>query len=274
MKRNASKLCFDIIKNMFLSVIIPAYNEERRLPKTLAEIDKYLKQQSYDYEIIVVSDGSTDKTSEVVRGMSSEIRNLRLIDNKKNHGKGYVVRQGILEAKGEIRLFTDADNSTSVGQVEKMLPYFKQNYDIVIGSRDIKGAKITTPQPLFRRILGEIFNLKVQFWAGLWGIWDTQCGFKALSAKAANDIMPRCVIDRWAFDPEILAVAKKLKYKIKEVPGVWINDAESKVKLRSTIKMALDLVKIRWNLIAVNTAKKSKFQNPNVNSKTKSKIQK
>ena len=237
---------------MYLSIIIPAYNEERRLPKTLSEIDGYLKQQEYEYEIIVINGGSEDKTAEVARNLQPEIANLKIINNEKNNGKGYVVRQGLLEAKGEIRLFTDADNSTSIDQVEKMLPYFKNgydSYDIVIGSRDIKGAVLDPPQPFYRRILGNIFNIMTQLIVGLWGIKDTQCGFKALSKKAAEDIMPKCVIDRWAFDPEILKIGRKMGYKIKEIPVVWRNDLESKVKLRSTIKMALDLLRIRWNLI-------------------------
>jgi dolichyl-phosphate beta-glucosyltransferase len=234
---------------MYLSVIIPSYNEERRIAKTLKEIDGYLRKQKYEYEIIVVSDGSKDNTAKVVRELQSQIAGLVLIDNKENHGKGYVVRQGLLSAKGDIRLFTDADNSTSVDQVEKMIPCFKKGFGIVIGSRDIKGAVLSPPQPLFRRIIGNMFNIMTQAVVGLWGIWDTQCGFKALSAKAANDIIPKCSIDRWAFDPEILRVGRKMGYKIAQVPVIWKNDLESKVKLRSTIKMALDLFKIRWNLI-------------------------
>ena len=136
---------------MYLSVIIPAYNEEKRLPKTLRALDQYLREQSYEYEIIVVSDGSKDNTAGVVRNMQSEIANVRLIDNKENHGKGYVVRQGMTEAKGQYRLFTDADNSTSIDQVEKMFPHFQQGYDIVIGSRDVKGAVLAPPQPWPRR---------------------------------------------------------------------------------------------------------------------------
>ena len=234
---------------MYLSVIIPAYNEEKRLSKTLFDIDNYLKAQSYDYEIIVVSDGSKDRTAGLVREMQSKIPNLKLIDNKQNHGKGFVVRQGMTEAKGEYRLFTDADNSTSIDQTEKMLPYFKQGFDIVIGSRDIKGAVLAEPQPLIRRFIGNVFNLMVQVLVGLWGIWDTQCGFKALSAKASQDILKKCRIDRWAFDPEILIIAKKSGYKIKEVPVVWVNDPDSKVKLKGIIKMGFDLLRIRWNLI-------------------------
>lgn len=233
----------------YLSVIIPAYNEEKRLPKTLEEIDKYLSKQDYDYEILVVNDGSKDRTAQVTREMMPKIKNLKLIDNKENNGKGYVVRQGMLEAKGEYRLFTDADNSTSIDQVEKMWPYFKSGYDIVIGSRDIKGAVIAVPQSWIRRRIGDIFNLMVQIICGLWGIWDTQCGFKGFTQRAVEAIFPRCKISRFAFDPEILVIAKKLDYNIKEIPIIWINAPDSTVKIKSMVKMGLDLTKIRWNLI-------------------------
>lgn len=233
---------------MFLSIIIPSYNEEKRLPKTLEEIDKYLLKQNYDYEIIVVNDGSRDKTAETIRGLSSVIKNLRLIDNKINQGKGAVVRQGMLSAKGEFRLFTDADNSTSIDQVEKILPHFKAGYDIVVGSRDVKGAVLDPPQDLFRKFVGEVFKLFRKIIVGLWKVADTQCGFKAFTKKAAEDIFPKCKINRFAFDPEILLIAKKLGYKIKEIPVYWKNDPESKVKFKSMLKMGLDLLKIRWKL--------------------------
>ena len=230
----------------YLSVIVPAYNEEKRLPKTLTEIDKYLRQQNYDYEIIVVNDGSRDKTAEVVRDLTSHVKSLRLIDNRDNNGKGYVVRQGMLEAKGEYRLFTDADNSTSIDQIEKMWPYFKSGFDIVIGSRDIKGAVLSVPQPWLRKvILGGGFKLFRKIIIGLWEISDTQCGFKGFSKKAAKAIFPKCKIKRFAFDPEILVIAKKLGYSIKEIPITWINAPDSKVKIKSMVKMGFDLFKIR-----------------------------
>lgn len=234
---------------MYLSVVIPAYNEEKRLPKTLIEIDRYLSQQKFDYEIVVINDGSKDRTAYLVKNLQHRVACLKLIDNKENHGKGYVVRQGLLAANGKIRLFTDADNSTSIDQVEKMIPLFEKGGHIVIGSRDIKGAVLDPPQPALRVFIGNVFNLMVQIIVGLWGIKDTQCGFKALSAEAAQKILPKCRIDRWAFDPEILKIGKKMRYKIYEVPVYWKNDLESKVKMSSTIKMALDLLKIRWNLI-------------------------
>jgi len=234
---------------MYLSVIVPAYNEQRRLPKTLSSIDSYLRKQPYDYEILVVNDGSKDKTAEVVEDLKVKIKNLRLIDNKENQGKGFVVRQGLLEAKGEYRLFTDADNSTSIDQVEKMWPEVKKGYDIVIGSRDLKESIIAVPQSWFRRRLGDVFNLFTQVTCGLWGIWDAQCGFKIFTKEAVEKIFPKCKINRFAFDPEILVIAKKLCFKIKEIPVVWINEPESKVKFKSMVKMGLDLLKIRWNLI-------------------------
>jgi len=233
-----------------LSVIIPAYNEEKRITKTLQEIDRYLSKQSYNYEIIVVSDGSKDKTAEVAKNLQNQIKNLRVIDNKENHGKGYVTRQGMLEAKGGYRLFTDADNSTSIDQVEKMWPEFEKGFDVVIGSRDIKGAVLDPPQPWLRNIiLGEGFKLFRKIVIGLWGIEDTQCGFKGLSKEATESVFPKCKIDRFAFDPEILVIAQKLGYKIKEVPVYWKNDPDSKVKFKSMVKMAIDLFKIRWNSI-------------------------
>lgn len=232
-----------------LSVIVPAYNEEKRLPQTLKEIDEYLKTQNYGSEIIVVSDGSTDRTNEITKNLMAEIKNLRLLEFPKKRGKGFGVRQGMLEAEGDYRLFTDADNSTSVDQVEKMLPYFSEGYDIVIGSRDIKGA-ILDPQPWQRRFTGEAFKLVRKIIVGLWEIEDTQCGFKCFTKKAAGNVFSKCKIDHFSFDAEVLSIAKKFKYKIKESPIYWKNDLASKVKFKSMVKMALDLVKIKWNLIS------------------------
>jgi dolichyl-phosphate beta-glucosyltransferase len=242
---------------VYLSVIIPAYNEEKRLPKTLGEIDRYLKTQNYDYEIVVVNDGSKDGTVKVAKDLMPKIKNLKVTGYEKNQGKGYAVRFGMLKAKGEYRLFTDADNSTSIEQIEKMWPYFKGTcsepaeggYDIVIGSRDVKGAILDPPQPPIRRFVGEGFKFLRKIIVGLWRIEDSQCGFKCFTKGAAENIFLKCKINRFAFDPEILIIAKKLGYKIKEIPVLWKNDLESKVKLKSTIKMLIDLFKIRWNLI-------------------------
>ena len=233
---------------MHLSVVIPAYNEEKRISKTLKSIDEYLRKQNYLYEILVVSDGSKDNTAKVVNDLTSEIKNLRVIDNKQNRGKGYVVRQGIMEAKGKYRLFTDADNSTSIDQVEKMWPLLEKGVDVVIGSRDLKDSVLDPPQPFLRNfILGEGFKLYRKLVLGLWGVEDTQCGFKCFSDRMVEKVFPKCVIDRFAFDPEIPIVANKKGYKIKEIPVYWKNDLSSTVKASSMIKMALDMIKIKFN---------------------------
>jgi len=235
---------------MYLSVIIPAYNEEKRLPKTLEEIDKYLRKQTYDYEILVVNDGSKDRTVEVAKSLIPKIKNLIVTGYEKNQGKGYAVRFGMLEAKGEYQLFTDADNSTPIDQIEKMWPELEKGFDIVIASRDLKGAVIDPPQPFYRRFLGEVFGFLTSLICGLWEIKDTQCGFKGFKKEAVEKIFPKCKINRFAFDPEILILAKKMGYKVKEIPVYWRNDPESKVKFKSMVKMGIDLLKIRWNLIS------------------------
>jgi glycosyltransferase involved in cell wall biosynthesis len=230
-----------------LSVIIPAYNEGHRIGKTLLELNGYLSRQNFDYEIIVVVDGATDNTASVVSWMQGQIKNLQLIDNRQNYGKGWVVRQGMLSATGDLRLFMDADNSTSVDQVIKMLPFFEQGFDVVIGSRRIQGAVIAAHQPWIRDFLGSIFRLIVHTLVPL-GLTDSQCGFKAFTAQAAERIFPRQSVYRWAFDVEILALAEKFGLKIKEVPVTWVNDAESHVKLSGMVRMLFEVLSIRWNL--------------------------
>jgi dolichyl-phosphate beta-glucosyltransferase len=234
---------------IYFSIIIPAYNEEKRLPKTLKEINDYLKNQNFESEIIVVSDGSKDRTCEVVEDLKSQIPNLKLICEKVNRGKGYGVKIGMLEAKGKYRLFTDADNSTPISEIEKFWPEFEKGADLVIASRDLKGAILDPPQPLFRRFVGEVFKYLRKIIVGLWEIQDTQCGFKCFKGEVAEKIFPKCKIERFAFDPEILLIAKKMGFKIKEVPVYWKNDLQSKVKFKSMIKMLIDLFKIRINLL-------------------------
>jgi len=228
----------------FLSVIIPAKNEAKRLPLTLVDIDRHLKQAEYSSEVIVISDGSTDATVEIVTRFSHLMKNLRLIANEKNRGKGFVVRQAMLEARGQYRLFMDADNSTSVDQFEKMLPYFKEGYDVVIGSRAVKGAKLEPPQPWYRQILGKGGNLIIQLLVAH-GIHDTQCGFKCFSEEAAQKIFSVMKIDRWGFDVEAIVLARLFGYKIKEMPVRWVNDTRSTVGLNAYFSTLWDVVRIR-----------------------------
>jgi len=199
---------------MKLSVIIPAYNEEKRLPKTLKETDEYLRNQNYDYEIIVVNDGSKDGTAKVVKDLQSQIINLRLIDRKENKGKGYSVKEGMLSAQGEYRIFMDADNSTTIDQIEKMWPWFEKGYEIVIGSRSIKGAILDPPQPFYRRLVGEFFKYVRMIICDLWYLKDTQCGFKCFKKEVVDVIFPKLKIERFAFDVEILLLAKMHGFKI------------------------------------------------------------
>lgn len=235
---------------MHLSVIIPAYNEEKRLPNTLRSVNDYLCRQSFDYEILVVDNGSKDKTAQVVREMAGEMKELALIQGFSGRGKGFAVKKGMMAAKGDFRIFVDADNSTSIDQIEKMWPEFEKGADIVIGSRDVKGAVLDPPQPWLRNaVLGEGFKLYRKLIIGLWKIQDTQCGFKCFTGKAAEQIFPKCRINHFAFDPEVLVIAEKCGYRIKEVPVYWKNDLDSKVNFKGIIKMALDMVKIRCNLI-------------------------
>jgi len=231
-------------KKPYLSVIIPAYNEVKRLPLTLMDIDKHLSRAKYTYEILVVNDGSTDNTVEVVKRFESIIKNLRLVDNQKNKGKGGVVKQGMLEAKGDYRLFTDADNSTSITHFNKMIPYFKEGYEVVVGSRDVEGSELHPAQPWYKRFLGNMGNLFIQALV-LPGIWDTQCGFKCFSREAALKIFSLQKTSGWGFDVEILSLAKNLGYKIKEIPVVWINDIRSKVGWSAYFKVLMETVKIR-----------------------------
>jgi dolichyl-phosphate beta-glucosyltransferase len=231
-----------------LSVVIPAYNEAKRIAVTLLDLDRYLSTQDYTYEIIVVNDGSKDNTAIVTDKAGELIKNLRLIDNKENHGKGYVTRQGMLEAKGEYRLFMDADNSTKIDHLDLFWPE-TQNSDIVIGSIEIRGAKIHENAQWYRRWLGHLAKYVIRFVAGLWSIKDTQRGFKLFNQESAEVIFPKQTLTRWGFDFEILSLAKKMGFKIKEMPVDWYNPGESKVKLSSYFKTFIDLIKIKYNFL-------------------------
>ena len=236
------------MQKVFLSVIIPAYDEEKRIPQTLLAIDKYLSVQKYSCEILVVDSGSTDKTASVVNNLTKLIKNLRLINLPENRGKGWAVTQGMLASSGKYRLFTDADNSTSIEHFSKMQPFLEQGYDIVIGSRALRESVIAVPQSLFKRLLGKAGNLFIQLVA-VWGIWDTQCGFKVFEEKAANDIFSRLTIPGWGFDVETLAIARLRGYKIKEMPVRWVNDPLSHVTVRSYFQVLFETMKVRLNLL-------------------------
>jgi dolichyl-phosphate beta-glucosyltransferase len=232
---------------MFLSIIIPAFNESERIIKTFSKIDAYTKKQSYSYEIIVIDDGSRDDTGDLVRDLSAQNDTIRFIRNKKNMGKGYSVKRGMLEARGEYLLFSDADLSTPIEEIEKLTPWFSQGYDIVIGSRGLPDSKVFKHQPFYREKSGRIFNILVQLLI-MEGIKDTQCGFKCFRQDVAKRVFQKQTINGFCFDVEILFLATQLGYRIKEVPIVWYNADGSKVNIPwDPFKMFFDLIRIRWS---------------------------
>lgn len=235
-------------KDIFLSVVMAAYNEEKRISGSLLDIDHYLSKQGYAYEIIVVNDGSTDRTADIVKRFTNLIKNLKLIDNRQNRGKGYSIKQGMLVAQGEYRIYIDADNAISFEQLENFWPWLEKGYDIVIGSIEVKGAKIEEHAAWYRRLLGKWSKYLIRLLA-VWEIRDTQRAFKLFPAEAVKDIFPFLTIERWGFDIEILVIAKKRGYKIKELPVRWVNPAGSKVTLGSYWRTFKELLKIKWNLI-------------------------
>lgn len=235
-----------------LSVIVPAYNEAERLPRTLARLHQFLSGQSFAYEIIVVLDGPTDGTRAMVRRMRSGIANLRVIDRAVNRGKGYTVKQGMLEARGRVRLFTDADNSTDVAHFNLMKPLFDDGCDLVIASRnakDVVGARQRVPQSCYKRWIGLAGNLFVQLVA-VPRIWDTQCGFKAFRAEAAEQIFSQTRIEGWGFDIEVLALARALDNKIGVIPADWVNDNRSHFRFFDYVRVLADTIRVRRNFLA------------------------
>lgn len=243
----------------YLSVIVPAYREGERIGRTLLEIEDFLNKESYTYEIIVVVDGSPDNTAEVARNYGSQVRNLTVVENNENHGKGFAVRQGLRKAKGKYRLFLDADGSTSITHTKKFLTAFEEaentsgrELGLVIGSRDIQGAFVQIHQPKYREMLGDMGNWAIRIVLGFWTIPDTQCGFKMLSGKAADEIAGRMIVDRFGFDFEMIAIAYYLKYGVQQLPVRWMNEEGSTVKLfgpNGYVQVFIDLFKTKWRLM-------------------------
>ena len=234
---------------MFLSVVIPAYNEEKNIEKTVRSVFSYLKEKSIEHEILVVTDGSKDKTNDIVRSLKMETPTLELLEYEQNKGKGFAVKLGMLRAKGDLRLFTDADNSTPINHLDKFMPYISEGYSVVIGSIAISGHKVAAgSEPVWRRVFGKLGNLFIQVMA-VPGIHDTQRGFKLFTSEATEKIFPKLTIEKWGFDIEVLALARKFGYKIKEVPVDWKNASESRVGLKAYSQVFTETVKIRLNLM-------------------------
>jgi dolichyl-phosphate beta-glucosyltransferase len=247
----------------YLSVVIPAYNEEQRIGNTLATIYAYLAQQSYTWEIVVVLDGATDDTLGVVRRFAHDKQGIRWLDRSENRGKGYTVREGMLAARGEIRLFTDADNSTDISHFDQMKPLFDEGAAIVICSRDSKdapGARQAVPQSGFKRFLGNSGNLLIQLLA-VPGIWDTQCGFKAFRARPAATIFGVAHIDGFGFDIEALALARHFGYPVEIIAAYWVNQEGSHVKFVDYLWSFKEAFDVRWHLL-LGTYKRAQQPKP------------
>jgi dolichyl-phosphate beta-glucosyltransferase len=228
-----------------LSVVVPAYNEERRLGETLPIVWAYLHDHFPDFELIVVDDGSSDATARVVESFARVHRGVKLVSYRPNRGKGFAVRTGILEAEGPLVLFSDADLSTPIEGVEALLSRIDAGSDVAIGSRAVPGSDLKVRQPWYRELAGRSFNRLAQLLATP-GLRDTQCGFKLFRRHAARDVFGRLVEDGFSFDIEALHVAIRLGYEVTEVPVQWMHREGSKVRLlRDSARMFLALIRVR-----------------------------
>jgi dolichyl-phosphate beta-glucosyltransferase len=228
-----------------LAVIVPAYNEQDRISPTLVRLDEYLRAQAYSWRVVVVSDGSKDRTNEIVTEFSASHTGFELVDSQPNRGKGFVVRKGMLETEAEWLLFSDADLAAPIEEVEKLWKAVEKGVPIAIGSRPLKESNLEIRQPWYREMAGRSFNLAVQLFA-VRGIKDTQCGFKLFRQDVARDVFKRCKLDGFGFDFEALMIARDLGYEIAEVPIRWSHQEGSKVNMvRDGLRMLSELVKLR-----------------------------
>jgi len=225
---------------MKITILIPCYNEENRLPETLDQIKEYIKNKKEDFEIIVIDDGSSDNTVKLVEEFDLEIK---ILENKKNRGKGYSIKRGMLESSGDFTLFMDADSSTRIKELDKFIPFFK-DYDILIGSRAVKDGRVAVAQGFFRRNVGYLAH-KLIYIILRTSVKDTMCGFKAYSRKARNILFKKQRNYGWGFDYEILYLAEKFNIKKREVPITWRDDANSKVTVSGYLKALQELFLIR-----------------------------
>jgi len=231
------------------SIVIPAYNEAGRIPATLQAVIECVRQNCWSAEIIVVNDGSSDATAEIVKDIARHAPEVRLLENPGNRGKGYSVRSGLLQAFGEIVMFTDADLSAPMDEAQGLFDAIENGADIAIGSRWLETKRQTIRQPLYRQFFGRCFNAVTRLVMGL-PFADTQCGFKAFTRAAAQTVFQLQTIERWGFDPEILFIALKRGYRIQEVPVSWAHDERSRVSyLKDGIQMLKEIAIVRWNAL-------------------------
>ncbi|MEQ8820110.1 MAG: glycosyltransferase family 2 protein [Sumerlaeia bacterium] len=229
-----------------ISIVVPAYNEEERLPATIAAIRSYLNGQPWSWELLVVDDGSSDGTAAAAREALAGDDRCALLRNPKNRGKGASIKRGMLAARGHLRLFTDADNSTPIEELDRLLARRKKtDAGVLVASRALAESQLEVRQPFYREAMGRTFNLLVQALA-VPGVRDTQCGFKLFTAEAAEAVFPRQTMSGFSFDVEILFLARKYGFRIEEVPVRWINSPASRVSpIRDSAKMFLDVLRIR-----------------------------
>jgi glycosyltransferase involved in cell wall biosynthesis len=237
----------DNVAHPALSIIIPAFNEHARIEGTLERVMSCVQRLGWDAEVLVVDDGSTDETVAIVQHWMETHARLHLVKNPGNRGKGYSVRNGLLQAAGDIVMFTDADLSSPIEEAERLFAALDAGADVAIGSRWLDKQKQTVHQPLYRRFFGRCFNAVTRLAIGL-PFKDTQCGFKAFKREAAQTIFRLQTIERWGFDPEILFIAQRLKYRISEVPVTWGHDERSRISyLKDGMKMLEEMAEIRAN---------------------------
>jgi dolichyl-phosphate beta-glucosyltransferase len=229
-----------------LSIVVPAYNESARLGASLEKILSYIAQQKWSAEVIVVNDGSRDDTADIVRRLAKNNPALRLVENPGNRGKGYSVRNGMLQARGSVVVFSDADLSSPIEELPKLLKALNDGADIAIGSRWLQAELQTQRQPLHRQLFGRVFNLQLRITLGL-HFKDTQCGFKAFQQRAVQKIFPLQKIERWGFDPEILFLARKFGFRVQEVPVAWAHSGGTRIHpLADGSRMFWEMLRIRW----------------------------
>jgi dolichyl-phosphate beta-glucosyltransferase len=239
-----------ILERPLISIVIPAYNESARIGKALNEVLRCVHERNWHAEILVVNDGSTDSTAAIVNQFAQLHPQVRLLDNPQNRGKGFSVRHGVLHAVGEIVMFTDADLSAPMEEAERLFHALDEGADIAIGSRWLERNRQTLKQPLYRQLFGRCFNGITRLVMGL-PFADTQCGFKAFRRPVAQTIFQLQRIERWGFDPELLFIALKRGYKVKEVPVTWGHDERSRLSyLKDGLKMLEEIAYIRWEAFA------------------------
>ena len=229
-----------------LSIVVPCYNEEQRLPRTIEQVERYLDDKNLDYELILVDDGSTDGTRLIMDAAAERNQFVRLEALPQNRGKGRALAEGVASARGSEILVTDADLSTPIEELEKLQAQLDQGAGVAIASRALRASRVEVSQPVYRVLMGKVFNLLVQA-VLLPGIWDTQCGFKLFRADVAHDAFGRLTTDGFGYDPEVLYRAKQLGVKIAEVPVIWRNSAPTKVSpIKSSIDMFKHVVRVRF----------------------------